>query len=218
MKLTTVTNITVDAVMQGLGGRDEDRRNGFKRGGWAMPFFDEEVESHLGRLYLRADAFLLGRWTYEVFAGSWGSGTWGTNAGNNPISTALNTHPKYVVSNTLTNPAWEGTTVLSGDTLTAVRELKAAHTGELQVHGSLSVVRWLFAHDLVDEVTLLVYPVVLGQGECLFPAAGPDTALNLMDARRTRNGVMVQVFQPDGRPAYGAAAAGASSQQPPPRS
>jgi len=213
MKITTVTNVTVDGVMQGLGDRDEDRRNGFERGGWARPLFDDEVASHLGRLYQRADAFLLGRRTYEVFANSWGTGTWGAKAGDNPISTALNTRPKYVVSNTLANPTWEGTTILSGHKVTAIQELKSARTGELQVHGSPSVVRWLLDHDLVDEITLLVYPVVLGQGERLFPAADPDMSLNLIDSRATANGVMVQVFQPDGRPTYAAAKDGAPTQQ-----
>ncbi|WP_236865874.1 dihydrofolate reductase family protein [Brevibacterium daeguense] len=202
MKLTTITNVTVDGVMQGLGGPDEDRRGGFERGGWAMPLFDEETEAYLGQLYQRADAFLLGRRTYDVFAGSWGSGTWGTNEGDNPISSALNRRPKYVVSNTLAHPQWEGTTVLSGDTLAAVRGLKAAPGGELQVHGSLSVVRWLLAHQLVDEITLLIYPVVVGQGARLFPDTGPDMALDLVASRSTANGIALHVFRPHGRPRY----------------
>src|ERR671913_945641 len=96
MKLTTNTNVSVDGVMQGLGGPEEDRSGGFERGGWAMPYFDEETAALIGQVYQRADAFLFGRRTYEVFAGSWGTGSWGANQGDNPISVALNTKPKYV--------------------------------------------------------------------------------------------------------------------------
>jgi dihydrofolate reductase len=94
MKLTTNTNVSVDGVMQGLGGPEEDRRGGFERGGWAMPHFDSETAALTGQVYQRADAFLFGRRTYEVFAGSWGTGSWGANQGDNPISVALNTRPK----------------------------------------------------------------------------------------------------------------------------
>src|SRR5918997_342807 len=155
MKLTTNTNVSVDGVMQGLGGPEEDRSGGFERGGWAMPYFDEETAALIGQVYQRADAFLFGRRTYEVFAGSWGTGSWGINQGDNPISVALNTRPKYVASNTLTDPQWAETTVLSGDVAAAVSELKAKPGGELQVVGSLSLVRLLLENDLVDEITLL---------------------------------------------------------------
>jgi dihydrofolate reductase len=202
MKLTTVTNVSVDGVMQGLGGADEDRRGGFERGGWALPLFDDEAETFLGQVYQRADAFLFGRRTYEIFAGSWGTGSWGANQGDNPISVALNTRPKYVVSTTLTDPKWANTTVLSGDVAAAVRELKTKPGGELQVHGSGSLVRWLFDNQLVDEIILLTYPVIVGQGTRLFPATGPDTALDLVDSRATSGGVTIQVYRPSGRPQY----------------
>ncbi|GAA3025853.1 dihydrofolate reductase family protein [Streptosporangium longisporum] len=202
MKLTTVTHISVDGVMQGLGGPNEDRRGGFERGGWALPLLDDESEMFLGQIFQRADAFLFGRRTYEIFAGSWGTGSWGTDQGSNPISAALNAQPKYVTSTTLTDPRWADTTVLSGDVAGAVRELKATPGGELQVHGSGGLVRWLFDKQLVDEITLLTYPVVVGQGTRLFPATGPDTALELFDSRATSNGVTIQVYRPSGRPQY----------------
>src|SRR5918999_1168321 len=202
MKLTTNTNVSVDGVMQGLGGSDEDRRAGFERGGWAMPYFDEETAALVGQVYERADAFLFGRRTYEVFAGSWGTGSWGANQGDNPISVALNTRPKYVASNTLTDPQWGDTTVLSGDVAAAVGELKAKPGGELQVVGSLSLVRWLLDNDLVDEITLLTYHVVVGQGARLFPDAGPDLALELVESRATASGVTIQVYRTAGRPQY----------------
>ena len=203
MKLTVNMNVSVDGVMQGLGGPEEDRSGGFERGGWAMPHFDSETAALIGEVYQRADAFLFGRRTYEVFAGSWGTGSWGANQGDNPISVALNTRPKYVASTTLTDPQWADTTVLSGDVAAAVGELKAKPGGELQVVGSLSVVRLLLDNDLVDEITLLTAPVVVGQGRRLFPDSGPDLALELVESRATANGVTIQVYRTAGRPQYG---------------
>ena len=199
MKLTTITMVTVDGVMQGLGGPDEDRRGGFERGGWVAALFDDEAGTFLNQVYQRADAFLFGRRTYEIFAGSWG--VW-ADPGGNPIWTALNSRPKYVASTTLTDPQWADTTVLSGDVAVAVAELKAKPGGELQVHGSGALIRWLLANDLVDEITLLVCPVVIGQGTRLFPATGPDAALDLVDSRSTPKGVTVQIYRPTGRPQY----------------
>src|SRR5262245_42572754 len=202
MKLTTITHVSVDGVMQGLGGQDEDRSGGFERGGWALPIFGGDAEAYLGEIFERAGAFLFGRRTYEIFAGSWGTGSWGANQGDNAISVALNTRPKYVASTTLADPRWADTTVLSGDLATAVGELKAKPEGELQVHGSGSLVRWLLDKHLVDEIVLLTYPVVVGQGTRLFPDTGPDTALELADSRPTSGGVTIQVYRPTGRPQY----------------
>ncbi len=199
MKLTTATNVSVDGVMQGLGGPDEDRRGGFERGGWALPLFNDEAETFLSQVYQRADAFLFGRRTYEIFAGSWG--TW-PDPGDSPIWTALNTRPKFVASTTVTDPTWSHTTVLSGDLATAIADLKAKPGGELQVHGSGALIRWLFDNQLVDEIILLTYPVVVGQGVRLFPDTGPDTALDLVDSRATSNGITIQVYRPSGRPQY----------------
>ncbi len=204
MRLTTITHVSVDGVMQGLGGADEDRRGGFERGGWAGPLFDNEATAFLTQAVQRADAFLFGRWTYETFAGSWGAIE---EMRQSPIGGALNSKPKYVASTTLSDPKWVETTVLSGDVAAAIGELKAKPAGELQVHGSGSLVRWLFDNQLVDEITLLTYPVVLGQGTRLFPDAGPDTALELVDSRPTPSGVIIQVYRPSGRPQYAAATA-----------
>ena len=170
MKLTTITHVSIDGVMQGLGGPDEDRSGGFERGGWALPLFDNEAATFVNQVFQRADAFLLGRRTYELFAGYWGA----REDLEHPIVGALNTKPKYVASATLTDPQWADTTVLSGDVAAAVGELKARPAGELQVHGSGRLVRWLFENKLVDEIILLTYPVVIGQGTRLFPDSGPD--------------------------------------------
>ena len=202
MKLTTITHVSVDGVMQGLGGPEEDRRGGFERGGWALPLFDDEGATVVDDIFRRADAFLFGRWTYEVFAGYWGA----MADSEHPIAAALNTRPKYVASTTLTDPQWPHTTVLSGDVAAAVDELKAKPEGELQVHGSGVLVRWLLDNDLVDEMILLTYPVVIGQGMRLFPDSGPDAALELIDSRATAKGVTILVYRPTGRPQYAPAA------------
>ena len=199
MKLTTITNVSVDGVMQGLGGADEDRRGGFERGGWALPLFDDDAESFLSGIYERADAFLFGRWTYEVFANSWGTIK---EMRQRPIGVALNSRPKYVASSTVTDPQWADTTVLSGDLAGAVVELKAKPGGELQVHGGGVLIRWLLDNDLVDEITLFTYPVVVGQGTRLFPDAGPDIAFDLVDSRAFSKGITTQVYRPNGRPQY----------------
>ena len=204
MKLTTTTLISVDGVMQGLGGPDEDRSGGFERGGWVTPYSGGESLALIGEIYQRAGAFLFGRRTYEIFAGSWG--TW-PDPGDGPIWQALNTRPKFVASSTLNDPRWASTTVLSGDVDTAVRELKGKAGGELQVHGSGVLVRWLLDNDLVDEMTLLTVPVVVGQGTRLFPDTGPDIALQLLGSRATSSGATIQVYRPTGRPQYGTASA-----------
>ena len=206
MKLTTTTHVSVDSVMQGLGGPDEDRRGGFERGGWALPLFDHEAATFLDQVFQRADAFLFGRRTYEIFAGYWGAEERARAAVedpcSDPIAAALNTRPKYVASTTLTDPQWADTTVLSGDISAAIGELKAKPAGELQGHGSGALVRWLLDNHLVDELTLLTYPVVVGQGTRLFPDTGPDRALELLASRVTVGGVIIQVYRPAGRPEY----------------
>ena len=201
MKLTTTTQLSVDGVMQGNGGRDENLDPGFERGGWARPpkpLFDNEAMTCVHEIYRRADAFLFGRRTYELFAGYWGV----REDLEDPIVGALNTKPKYVASTTLADPQWSDTTVLSGDLAAAVGELKDKPGGELQVHGSGALIRWLLTNDLVDEITLLTVPVVLGQGARLFPEAGPDIALDLVDSRADSKGVTIQVYRPAGRPQY----------------
>jgi dihydrofolate reductase len=199
MKLTTITHVSVDGVMQGLGGSDEDRRGGFERGGWALPLFENEAATFLEQVFQRADAFLFGRRTYEIFASSWGAIA---EMRAQPIGLALNETPKYVASTTLTDPQWVDTTVLSGDVAAAIGELKAKPAGELQVHGSGALIRWLLDNQLVDEITLITYPVVIGQGTRLFPDAGPDIALDLVDSRPFPNGITIQVYRPTGRPQY----------------
>jgi dihydrofolate reductase len=203
VKLTTTTQVSVDGVMQANGPSEEERRAGFERDGWAIGHFDSEAMTWVEQTCQRADAFLFGRRTYNMFAPYWGA----MEPGSGPIADALNTKPKYVASNTLTGPHWANTVaVLSGDLAAAIGELKAKPGGELQVHGSGALTRWLLENDLVDEINLLIVPVVVGQGTRLFPADGPDMALDLIESRAFPQGVTLQVYRPVGRPHYVSAA------------
>lgn len=202
MKLTVTTFVSVDGVMQGPGGPDEDHTGGFQRGGWVVPHIDDDFGQFIDQVFRRADAFLLGRRTYEIFAGSWGQMD---DPGDNPVAVNLNTLPKYVPSTTLKDPEWTNTTVLTGDVAARIRELKAEPGHELQVHGSGTLVRWLLEHDLVDELNLLVFPVLVGDGIRLFADKGRDTALELVEARSTSKGATIQVYRSAGRPEYGIA-------------
>ena len=198
MKLITNIQISVDGVVQANGGPIENDKKVLERGGWASPSFDNEAIKFVNQFYERADAFLFGERTYELFAGYWGT----RDDVDNPIVNALNTKPKYVVSNTLKNPKWANTTVISGDVAAAIRELKAKPGGELQVHGSGTLTHWLLMNDLIDEMDLLICPVVVGQGKRLFPEDGPDIALNLIESRSFPKGITLQAYQPAGRPEY----------------
>jgi len=198
MKLTVTTFVSVDGVAQGPGGPEEDRGDGFSRGGWAASLFDEEAGQFVSEVFGRADIFLLGRNTYEIFAASWPHAT----NPHDPVAKALNALPKYVASTTLTDPEWRPTTVLS-DVPAAVTELKAQPGRELQVHGSIGLVRTLLEHDLVDELNLLTFPVVVGEGRRLFPERGLDIALSLTESRTTSSGIVIAVYRTTGRPEYG---------------
>ncbi|HVX07724.1 dihydrofolate reductase family protein [Humibacter sp.] len=200
MKLTTITQISLDGVTQGNGGSTaDDLEHGFERGGWARGAGDDATRDHIAATFQRADAFLFGRRTYEILLDFWGTME---DLKRHPIGVALNTKPKYVASTTISEPEWVNTTVLGGDLFAALTQLKASAGGELQVHGSSRLVRWLLEHDLVDEMELITIPVVVGQGARLFPDAGPDIAMELTDMRSDSKGVLIQTYLPAGRPAY----------------
>ena len=199
MQLTVTTFLTIDGVYQGPGGPDEDRSGGFDRGGWLAPHFDETGGRFMNEVFGRVDAFLLGRRTYDIFAGYWPHHA----DPDDPIANSLNTLPKYVASTTLTDPKWANTTVLGGDVVAAVRQLKERDGRELQVHGSGALVRFLLEHDLVDRLNLLVFPVIVGAGKRLFPDQGKATGLALESSRSTPSGVIISVYRPTGRAQFG---------------
>jgi dihydrofolate reductase len=196
MKLTASMMLSLDGVHQGPGGPDEDRRNGFDRGGWTAAYHDEEAARYLGEVFGRADALLLGRVTWEIFHGYWPD-----HHGDDPVSHGINVLPKYVPSTTLDDPGWN-THVIEGAVEAAVRELKAKPGRELQVHGSGALLRSLLELDLVDELTLRIYPVVVGDGMRLFPEQGQTHDMELVETRSTPSGVMLQTYRPAGRPTF----------------
>jgi dihydrofolate reductase len=196
MKLTATMMVSVDGVYQGPGGPDEDRRDGFDRGGWVAPFFDEETGQFVTSVFERADALLLGRRTWEIFEGYWPHHDEG-----DPVSHGINVLPKHVPSTTLRDPGWN-TNVISADVEAAVRDLKEKAGRELQVHGSGELLRWLLERDLVDELVLQVYPVVVGAGRRLFPEQGQSHSLALVESRATPSGVSLQTYRPAGRATF----------------
>jgi len=197
VKLTATMMLTLDGVYQGPGAPDEDRRGGFDRGGWVSPYAHREVWDYIVSTFERADALLLGRRTWDIWAGYWPD----HDAGD-PVSHGINVLPKYVPSTTLTDPAWQNTHVIRGDVEAAVRKLKGKAGRELQVHGSGELVRWLLERDLVDELNVELYPVVVGDGLRLFPESGPSHGMTLVASRETPTGVMLQTYRPNGRATF----------------
>ncbi|MER7045463.1 dihydrofolate reductase family protein [Streptomyces jumonjinensis] len=199
-QLSITTFVTLDGVMQAPGGPGEDSTGGFDQGGWSVPYGDQEFGTFVTEVFERAGAFLLGRRTYEIFAGHWPKVT----EPDNPVATRLNSLPKYVVSTTLTDPGWEKTSVVPGDDLVKeITALKESTEGELQVHGSGRLAHSLLAADLVDTVNLLVFPIVLGGGLRLFAEGLPPTAFRHTGARTTSSGIAIHTYETAGRPQYG---------------
>ena len=189
--------LALDGTAQAPGGADEDTSGGFRHGGWHMR---HGSGAGVAKLIAESGGFLLGRRTYELFAGYWGGVR--RDDVDDPFVSSLNSRPKFVASNTITDPQWADTTVLSGDLEAAIRELKAKPGGELQVHGSGRLIRWLLEHELVDEMTLIVCPVIVGAGTRLFPETGKDFALELVESLRFPTGILAQTYRPNGRPEY----------------
>ena len=201
MKLTVTTFQTLDGVMQAPGGPEEDPSGGFEHGGWLVPHFDDETGAFMDETFGPAEAFLLGRFTYETFAAHWPK----VDDPADPIATKLNALPKYVASRTLKSEdvTWAGAELLDGDVPTKVQELKARDGGELQVHGSAGLIQTLLQHDLVDELRVLTFPVVLGKGKRLFADGAVPANVELAESRTTPAGTLIAVYEFAGRPEYG---------------
>lgn len=197
MKLTISLQVTLDGVAQANGGNNEEMDPGFTRGGWALSLNDAEAAQDILDTWRRPDAFLLGRKTYGLF-----ETYWGTRSDDGSFGEAISSKPKYLVSTTATNPTWEQTTVISGDVAARVRELKAQPGGELLVVGSASLARWLLENELVDQLNLVQFPVIVGEGNRFFPTQGIDFALHLIDSRMFDTGIVSLTYRVGGRPAY----------------
>ncbi|HEX5189915.1 MAG TPA: dihydrofolate reductase family protein [Streptosporangiaceae bacterium] len=202
MRLTATAFVTVDGVMQSPGAPQEDPRDGFDLGGWLPPHFDGELGQYMNEVFEEAEAFLLGRFTYEAMVGYWPNVT-------DPavkVGVALNTLPKHVVTSTLTDLAWNNSRPVTGDIVARVTDLKNTPGKELQVHGSAELVHYLAGHGLIDAYRVLTFPVVLGRGKRLFADGVPPTGLRLTDSRTTPSGVAMHTYETTGQPSFGAIA------------
>ncbi|WP_306316216.1 MULTISPECIES: dihydrofolate reductase family protein [unclassified Streptomyces] len=200
MKLTLTQQITLDGVIQAPGGPEEDPSDGFPHGGWSFPFFDEELGAYNAELLGRADAYLLGRRTYDIFAAYWPLRTDPADT----IAGPLNSRPKYVASRTLKSADWAGTQIIGGsDLVKDVTALKERPGGELQIHGSAALAAFLLGHGLIDTVRLLTCPVVLGTGKRLFTDRVLPATFRLAESRAFAKGVVFSTYELAGRPTYG---------------
>ena len=182
-------SVSLDGVMQAPARPDEDTRGGFSRGGWAARYADPVMWEGMGR----AGSLLLGRRTYEDFYAVWPKRT------DNPFTPVLNASQKYVVSTTLTEPLpWENSTLLQGDAVATVADLKEELDQDLMILGSGELVRSVMGSDLIDSYTLLIHPLVLGTGQRLFAGGGPPAELELVGSTTTGTGVVIATYRTAG--------------------
>jgi dihydrofolate reductase len=199
MELIVTTFVTMDGVMQGPGGAEEDTSNGFDQGGWLVPWVDKDFGEIVDAWLARADEILLGRTTYDMMFPYWSQVT----DPDEVTGRQLNNLPKHIVSRTLRSPEWSNSSVIDGDVVEAVKALKDRSGGELQVHGSAQLVQTLNQHNLVDEYRLLVFPVVLGTGKRLFGDGTVPTAFRTVENRTTGTGVVALTLRRTGTPPKG---------------
>jgi dihydrofolate reductase len=197
--LVVTTFLTLDGVMQAPGGPGEDPSGGFSYEGWVVPHFDEALGARISEWFTGAEDFLLGRTTYEIFYASWPK-----MISDDPVSQGLNFKKKYVASRTLTSVEWDTAELLQGDVGDAVRKLKAQDGGELQVHGSAGLIQTLLREDLVDELRLVVFPVVLGGGKRLFGEGTVPRTWRLTTNSTTSTGALVLSYERAGEVETGA--------------
>jgi dihydrofolate reductase len=198
-KLVVGTFLTLDGVMQAPGGPDEDREGGFQHGGWLVPHFDEKIGEIMTEWINRAGAFLFGRKTYEIFAGSWPKSTDPADE----IAMALNTRPKFVASRSLAKVVWNNSSLLEGDLAEEVEKLKAMQGGEIQVHGSGNLIQTLLEQDLVDTLRLWQFPVVIGTGKRLFAEGTVPRSFRLVETQTATTGAVLHVYERAGDLRYG---------------
>jgi dihydrofolate reductase len=198
-KLVVQAFVTLDGVMQAPGGPGEDPSGGFQYEGWLPPHFDEAVGEQVSTWFTGAEDFLLGRTTYEIFYASWPK-----MISDDPVSQGLNFKPKHVASRTLTAVEWETAELLGDDVPGAIRALKEKDGGELQVHGSAGLIQTLLAEDLVDELRVMVFPVVLGQGKRLFGEGTIPRTWRVASSSTSPSGVVMTSYERVGEVETGA--------------
>jgi dihydrofolate reductase len=198
-KLVVGTFVTLDGVMQSPGGPDEDREDGFPHGGWLVPYFDEKFLQIMTEWTKQANAFLIGRKTYDIFAASWPTSTDPADE----IATTLNSRPKFVASRTLRKLDWNNSHLLQGDVAEEVIKLKQQESGEIQVHGSGNLIQTLLKHDLIDTLRIWQFPVVVGAGKRLFGEGAIPRSFRLTDTQQTATGAVLHVYERVGPLQYG---------------
>ena len=203
-KLVVDTFLTLDGVMQGPGAAEEDPTGGFTHGGWSATYWDDLIDEVKLAWMGRPFDLLLGRKTYEIFAAFW-------PFVHEPPADILNSARKYVASRTLDRVEWDNSTLLEGDVADAVAGLKAQDGPEIQVHGSGNLIQTLLEHDLVDEIRLMVFPIVLGTGKRLFESGAIPVGLRLTDSKTASTGVIIATYERDGEINYGSFATGEPS-------
>jgi dihydrofolate reductase len=187
--------LTLDGVMQAPGLPDEDRSGGFEHGGWQMPLMDDTAGNAITEGLAATGGLLLGRVTYEIFAGYWPNAPADEPSG---LAQTINSLPKYVVSTTLREPLpWNNSHVIKGDVAKEVTKLKQESGKDLQVIGSGQLVQTLMQNDLVDEYRLMINPIVLGNGKRLFRDGSPKTSLRLVDSETSKTGVLIVTYEPE---------------------
>jgi dihydrofolate reductase len=191
--LVVTTFVTLDGVMQAPGGAGEDPSGGFSHEGWLVPHFDEDLGEQINRWFTGAQDFLLGRTTYEIFYASWPK-----MISDDPVSQGINFKKKYVASRTLSSVEWDTAELLQGDVGDAVRKLTAEDGGELQVHGSAGLIQTLLTEDLIDELRLVVFPVVLGEGKRLFGDGAIPRTWKLTAQATSSTGALMLSYQRGG--------------------
>jgi dihydrofolate reductase len=191
--ISAILSISMDGVIQAPGRSDEDTRDGFDRGGWAVPYNDEVMARRMGEGMASSGTMLFGRRTYQDFHGYWPRQT------DNPFTPYLNQATKYVISNTLSEPLpWENSILLPGNPADSVAQVKSEPGPDLGIVGSGQLVRSLFAAKLIDRYVLLIHPLVLGRGRRLFDDHGPGSDFELVDSLVTPNGVIITTYEPRG--------------------
>jgi dihydrofolate reductase len=191
--LGAIEFVSLDGVYQAPGHPDEDREGGFEYGGWQRPYFDDVLGASAAEGMARTDTQLFGRKTYQNMAAHWPNAPT-----DDPFAMHLNNVHKYVVSNTLRDEdvTWNNTSLLNGDVAQQIREIKELPGNNIGVLGSGTLVRWLLDNDLLDELTLAVYPVVLGGGKRLFADDGRMRKLRLVDSKTTGTGGLISTYRP----------------------
>jgi dihydrofolate reductase len=193
MRIVISEFISLDGVVQAPGGAEEDQEGGFRHGGWSMPFFDPDVMgAAIGEASEKTEALMQGRRTFQVMAGAW------PDRGGDPFADWMNSVPKYVVSNSLADAdiTWKPTTIIRGaDLVKDVSALRERPGGDISVMGSATLSRALIAADLVDEIMLMIEPIVLGGGKRMFPDDGEARRFELVSAKTANTGVQVCRYQ-----------------------